>query len=188
MGKTTSLLFWPRPKNNPYSYSHLLGTGLHLTVTKFIPIPRFKQHEWLLHCHDNSGKRKRRKIFQDSGPLLSIDCFFMVMLVLLLGILAYDYWKILQQVYENKHLGLENRQLKEQVQLFQMKMNSLGDDLRRINTFERKLRVIKLTKQKLIYIQTLQAKTMKRTYSLSKDSLILSSTSKGLKTSKNISS
>jgi murein DD-endopeptidase MepM/ murein hydrolase activator NlpD len=68
--------------------------------------------------------------------------FFTVMLILLLGILLYDYWKILQQVYENKHLGLENRQLKEQVQLFQMKMNSLGDDLRRINTFERKLRVI----------------------------------------------
>ena len=68
--------------------------------------------------------------------------FFLVMGLLLLGILAYDYWKILQQVYENKHLSLENRQLKEQVQLFQMKMNTLSEDLRRINTFERKLRVI----------------------------------------------
>jgi murein DD-endopeptidase MepM/ murein hydrolase activator NlpD len=68
--------------------------------------------------------------------------FFLVMGLLLIGILAYDYWKILQQVYENKHLSLENRQLKEQVQLFQMKMNTLSEDLRRINTFERKLRVI----------------------------------------------
>ena len=68
--------------------------------------------------------------------------FILVVLGLMLGIFAFDYWKILQQVYENKHLGLENRQLKEQVQLFQMKMNSLSDDLRRINMFERKLRVI----------------------------------------------
>src|SRR5690606_40528852 len=50
--------------------------------------------------------------------------------------------KILQQVYENKHLSIENRQLKEQIQLFQMKMNTLSDDLKRINTFEKKLRVI----------------------------------------------
>lgn len=68
--------------------------------------------------------------------------FFTVMVLFLVGILAYDYWKILQQVYENKHLTLENRQLKEQIQLFQMKMNTLADDLKRINTFERKLRVI----------------------------------------------
>ncbi|MCM2349829.1 MAG: M23 family metallopeptidase [Bacteriovoracaceae bacterium] len=68
--------------------------------------------------------------------------FMMVMLFMLVGVLAYDYWKILQQVYENKHLSIENRQLKEQIQLFQMKMNTLGDDLKRINTFERKLRVI----------------------------------------------
>jgi murein DD-endopeptidase MepM/ murein hydrolase activator NlpD len=64
------------------------------------------------------------------------------MVVLLVGVLAYDYWKILQQVYENKHLSIENRQLKEQIQLFQMKMNTLADDLKRINTFEKKLRVI----------------------------------------------
>lgn len=87
-------------------------------------------------------KEKGVKSFKIPALFFRSIAFFMVMLVLLLGILAYDYWKILQQVYENKHLGLENRQLKEQVQLFQMKMNSLGDDLRRINTFERKLRVI----------------------------------------------
>jgi murein DD-endopeptidase MepM/ murein hydrolase activator NlpD len=61
---------------------------------------------------------------------------------ILLGILLYDYWNILRQVYENKHLNMENRQLREQIQLFQMKINSLADDLHRINTFERKLRII----------------------------------------------
>ncbi len=60
----------------------------------------------------------------------------------MLGILTYDYWNVLSQVYENKHLVIENRQLKEQVQLFQSKLNSINDDLDRINTFERKLRVI----------------------------------------------
>jgi murein DD-endopeptidase MepM/ murein hydrolase activator NlpD len=87
-------------------------------------------------------KEKGVKTFKIPALFFRSLAFFTVMLLLLLGILAYDYWKILQQVYENKHLGLENRQLKEQVQLFQMKMNALADDLRRINTFERKLRVI----------------------------------------------
>ncbi|MBY0515466.1 MAG: M23 family metallopeptidase [Bacteriovoracaceae bacterium] len=87
-------------------------------------------------------KEKGVKTFKIPALFFRSLAFFAVMLMLLLGILAFDYWKILQQVYENKHLGLENRQLKEQVQLFQMKMNALADDLRRINTFERKLRVI----------------------------------------------
>jgi murein DD-endopeptidase MepM/ murein hydrolase activator NlpD len=87
-------------------------------------------------------KEKGVKSYKIPALFFRSLAFFTVMLVLLIGILAYDYWKILQQVYENKHLGLENRQLKEQVQLFQMKMNTLSDDLRRINTFERKLRVI----------------------------------------------
>lgn len=54
----------------------------------------------------------------------------------------YDYWKILQQIHENKHLSLENRQLRDQIRLFQMKINSLADDLERVTTFERKLRII----------------------------------------------
>jgi murein DD-endopeptidase MepM/ murein hydrolase activator NlpD len=62
--------------------------------------------------------------------------------VIMAGILVYDYWNVLSQVYENKHLLVENRQLKEQVQLFQMKLNSITEDLERINVFERKLRNI----------------------------------------------
>ncbi len=68
--------------------------------------------------------------------------FLGVIILGLLAILAYDYVKILRQVYENKHLVIENRQLKEQIQLNQMKINTLADDLERINTFEKKLRVI----------------------------------------------
>ena len=68
--------------------------------------------------------------------------FFLVIFLVLLGILTYDYWKILRQVYQNKHLTIENRQLKEQIQLFQMKLNTLSEDLERIHIFETKLRTI----------------------------------------------
>ncbi len=68
--------------------------------------------------------------------------FLGVILCFLTGIFIYDYSKVLTQVHENKHLTIENRQLKEQIQLFQMKLNSLTEDIERIHTFERKLRVI----------------------------------------------
>lgn len=87
-------------------------------------------------------KQKGVKTFRIPTVLFKSLAFLSVMLFMLIGVLAYDYWKILQQVYENKHLSIENRQLKEQIQLFQMKMNTLADDLKRINTFEKKLRVI----------------------------------------------
>jgi murein DD-endopeptidase MepM/ murein hydrolase activator NlpD len=87
-------------------------------------------------------KQKGVKTYRIPTVLFKSLAFMVVMIFLLIGVLAFDYWKILQQVYENKHLSIENRQLKEQIQLFQMKMNTLGDDLKRINTFEKKLRVI----------------------------------------------
>tara|TARA_R110000868_G_scaffold38661_3_gene135089 strand:- start:10353 stop:11405 length:1053 start_codon:yes stop_codon:yes gene_type:complete len=65
-----------------------------------------------------------------------------VITVILLGIFSYDYYKILKQVYENKYLTIENRQLKEQIQLFNMKINALTEDIERIQTFEKKLRTI----------------------------------------------
>ncbi len=68
--------------------------------------------------------------------------FIFVLFIAALSILSYDYLKILQQVYKNKHLTIENRQLKEQIQLFQMKINSLTEDIERIHTFEKKLRII----------------------------------------------
>jgi murein DD-endopeptidase MepM/ murein hydrolase activator NlpD len=87
-------------------------------------------------------KQKGVRTYRIPTVLFKSLAFLTVMLTMLIGVLAYDYWKILQQVYENKHLSIENRQLKEQIQLFQMKMNTLSDDLKRINTFEKKLRVI----------------------------------------------
>ncbi len=87
-------------------------------------------------------KNKGVKSFKIPGVFMRSIAFVIVMISILFGILLYDYWKILQQISENKHLGLENRQLREQIQLFQMKINSLTGDIQRIKTFENKLRII----------------------------------------------
>jgi murein DD-endopeptidase MepM/ murein hydrolase activator NlpD len=87
----------------------------------------------------NSEKVKSIKIpglfFKSAIAVVSV-------FILFCGILIFDYWKVLSQINENKHLSIENNQLREQVQVFQMKLNSLSDDLSRINTFEKKLRII----------------------------------------------
>lgn len=62
--------------------------------------------------------------------------------IIALMIFSYDYLMILQEVYKNKHLSIENKHLKEQIELFQMKINAITDDIDRINTFENKLRSI----------------------------------------------
>lgn len=87
-------------------------------------------------------REKGVKSFRIPRVIFHAAIFLGVSSLILLGILGYDYWKILRQVYENKHLTLENRQLKEQIQLFHMKINTLTEDLERIHTFEKKLRVI----------------------------------------------
>lgn len=87
-------------------------------------------------------KEKKVRSFKLPGILIRSLAFLVVISTLFIGIGVYDYWKILQQISENKHLSLENRQLREQIQLFQMKVNSLSDDLQRIKTFENKLRII----------------------------------------------
>ena len=68
--------------------------------------------------------------------------FLFVAILTLASILTYDYLKILRQVYENKHLTRENKQLKEQIQLFNRKINTLTSDIERIHIFEKKLRII----------------------------------------------
>ncbi|MBF0315773.1 MAG: M23 family metallopeptidase [Oligoflexia bacterium] len=57
-------------------------------------------------------------------------------------LLAYDYKQILNQVYENKYLVLENYKLRDQLGVFQLKINTLSNDLQRISIFEKKLRML----------------------------------------------
>jgi len=87
-------------------------------------------------------KEKGVRSFKIPGLFFRSFAFLIVLLSTLLGILMYDYWKILQQIHENKHLNSENRQLRSEIQRFQNKINSLAGDLQRINIFEKKLRII----------------------------------------------
>ncbi|MDA8792476.1 peptidoglycan DD-metalloendopeptidase family protein [Bacteriovoracaceae bacterium] len=87
-------------------------------------------------------KEKKIKSVKIPSFVFKSLAFISACSILLVIILGYDYWKILQQVYENKHLSLENQQLRDQIQIFQMKMNNLIEDFDRINSIERKLRTI----------------------------------------------
>jgi murein DD-endopeptidase MepM/ murein hydrolase activator NlpD len=79
--------------------------------------------------------RVPRPVFWGLGLFLTLSS-------LMVSVMVYDYWQVLKQVYLNKHLALENRELKEQLQVFQMKMNSLNKDIERMSILEGKLRVI----------------------------------------------
>ncbi|MBP9674698.1 MAG: M23 family metallopeptidase [Bacteriovoracaceae bacterium] len=97
------------------------------------------RHYTLMLIPDGNKSVKTLKIPRFFFRFLSL---FFALLLIVLVILGYDYYKIIQQVYENKHLVVENRDLKEQLQTFQMKMNALGEDLERIKTFEKKLKIL----------------------------------------------
>lgn len=77
-------------------------------------------------------------------PRLAMRTFLFSILAgtIFIIVLGYDYVQILRQVYENKHLALENRELKEQLHRFQLKINVLSDDLQRIEILEDKLRIL----------------------------------------------
>ncbi|OFZ79803.1 MAG: hypothetical protein A2583_08900 [Bdellovibrionales bacterium RIFOXYD1_FULL_53_11] len=58
------------------------------------------------------------------------------------GIMLYNYWYVMGQIGENKQLKLENRRLRQQVQVFQNKMLTIDGTLERIKTFATRLKVI----------------------------------------------
>ena len=87
-------------------------------------------------------REKGVKSFRVPKIFLNASLFFGVICIFVFLILGYDYWNLIKQVYKHDLLDRENQQLKEQIRLFQMKLNSLEDDIERINTFEKKLRVI----------------------------------------------
>ncbi|MBF0299956.1 MAG: hypothetical protein HQK51_14620, partial [Oligoflexia bacterium] len=74
--------------------------------------------------------------------LLQSLFFIIALITITFSILIYDYKQILNQLYENKYLTIENHKLRGQINIFQMKLNSMGDDLQRIYIFEKKLRII----------------------------------------------
>lgn len=87
-------------------------------------------------------EQDRVKAFRIPRLVYKSLAFMFILLLIISGILLYDYYQIIQQVYQNKHLTIENRELREQIQIFQMKLNSLIKDINRIKIFESKLKVI----------------------------------------------
>lgn len=70
------------------------------------------------------------------GLLLgSVGIFFLAFMI-------YDYVNVMRQLSENKRLQTENRQLKQQMQAFTTKLQTVQDALERIQTYTTKLRII----------------------------------------------
>ncbi len=66
-----------------------------------------------------------------------------VLFSLILGsIMLLDYWYVMSQIGENKQLKIENRRLRQQVQIFKNKMNTVESTMDRIKTFATRLKVI----------------------------------------------
>jgi murein DD-endopeptidase MepM/ murein hydrolase activator NlpD len=57
-------------------------------------------------------------------------------------IMLIDYWYVISQIEENNELRMENRQLRQQVQVYQNKMTSIEETMQRIDTFSTRLKVI----------------------------------------------
>jgi len=57
-------------------------------------------------------------------------------------IMLLDYWYVMSQISENKELRVENRKLRQQVQVFESRIGSVEDTMERIKTFSMRLKVI----------------------------------------------
>jgi len=73
--------------------------------------------------------------------------------VLLTGVMIFDYWYVMSQIGENRQLKLENRRLRQQVQIFQNKMTTVENTMERVKTFATRLKVIMHVEEKGPLIQ-----------------------------------
>jgi murein DD-endopeptidase MepM/ murein hydrolase activator NlpD len=65
-----------------------------------------------------------------------------VFTVALAGIMVLDYWYVMGRIGENKQLKVENRRLRQQVQVLRNKMTTIEATVDRIKTFATRLKVI----------------------------------------------
>ncbi len=57
-------------------------------------------------------------------------------------VMVLDYWYVMSQIGENKQLKMENRRLRQQVQVFKNKVTTIESTMERIKTFATRLKVI----------------------------------------------
>src|SRR4051794_19602124 len=71
------------------------------------------------------------------GALIGIGVGFLIAVVMVL-----DYWYVMNQISENKTLRMENRRLRQQVQVFKNKLATVDSTMERVKTFATRLKVI----------------------------------------------
>ncbi len=76
----------------------------------------------------------------------------------LAGVMLFDYWYVMSQIGENKQLKIDNRRLRQQVQIFKNKMTTVEATMDRVKTFSTRLKVITNIEDRGNLIQTLNSK------------------------------
>ncbi len=74
--------------------------------------------------------------------LIKSAALIIAFVILLAGIMIFDYWYVMSQIGENRLLKLENRRLRQQVQIFQSKIATVESTMERVKTFSTRLKVI----------------------------------------------
>ncbi|MCM2323010.1 MAG: M23 family metallopeptidase [Oligoflexia bacterium] len=87
------------------------------------------------------------------GLALSLALFVLIATVMLL-----DYWYVMSQIGENKQLRMENRRLRQQVQVFKNKVATIEDTMERVKTFATRLKVITNIEDRGNLLQSLNGK------------------------------
>ncbi len=79
--------------------------------------------------------------------------------VSLLGlVMILNYWYVMNQINENKQLKMENRRLRQQVQVFKNKMTTVEATMERVKTFATRLKVITNIEDRGSLLQSLNEK------------------------------
>lgn len=79
------------------------------------------------------------------------------LIILFSGILFLDYWYVMSQIGETKELRLENRKLKQQLQVYVTRIDSIENTMERMKTFTNRLKVITNIEERGELIQSLNA-------------------------------
>jgi len=73
-------------------------------------------------------------------------------------LMTLNYWYVMSRIGENKQLRLENRKLRQQVQIFETRMETLESTMNRVKTFSTRLKVITNIEERDNLIQSLNQK------------------------------
>ena len=74
--------------------------------------------------------------------LIRSSAVALAFVILLAAVMIFDYAYVMSQIGENRQLKLENRRLRQQVQVFQNKMTTIENTMDRMKSFANRLRVI----------------------------------------------